>query len=92
MQYDEEGCAGLIAALESYHKKWDESRKCYSNQPVHDWSSNYADAMRQWAQGYTGQGAGSTFTMPTAANFTVRPGFIAPTNMRTVPRRSRAGY
>jgi hypothetical protein len=91
VQYDDEGCAGIIAAMESYHKKWDESRKCYSNDPVHDWSSNYADAMRQWAQGYMGQGHGMSFTAPDPQNFTAKGRFTAPTNMRTIGQR-RVGY
>jgi hypothetical protein len=68
VEIDAEGCDGLISAMESYHKKWDDTRKCYSNDPVHDWSSNYADAVRQWAQGYTEQAGLKSFTQPTMVN------------------------
>ena len=94
VQYDEEGCAGLIAAMESYRKKWDESRKCYSNEPVYDWSSNYADARRQWGQGYTGQGTGMTFTAPNAVTVasSANPTQVRlPPKMRFVGSR-RSGY
>jgi len=55
---------GLVSALTSYRKQWDDARKCYKSVPYHDWASNYADAFRQWSQGYTAQGAGNTFTRP----------------------------
>lgn len=42
-------CGEGIEALRQYHKKWDEDRKCFSNQPEHDWSSHSADAMRYLA-------------------------------------------
>lgn len=47
---DEEGCRDGIAALLNYHKQWDEERESYLRTPVHDWSSNFADAFRQWGQ------------------------------------------
>lgn len=90
VQIDEDGCANFISALESYHKKWDDARKCYSNDPVHDWSSNYADAWRQWAQGYKGQGTGMQFSAPN----NVKGGAgrrSVPQNIKTVGNR-RAGY
>lgn len=36
----------LLSALRTYHRKWDPVRRCYSEKPVHDFSSNYADAVR----------------------------------------------
>ncbi|MFW0776089.1 MAG: hypothetical protein ACN2B6_00015 [Rickettsiales bacterium] len=51
--FDEEGCKGGIRALESYHKEYDEKRQVFRSYPLHDWSSNYADAFRQFAQGYS---------------------------------------
>ncbi len=39
-------------ALVSYHYKWDENRKCFSDEPYHDWSSNGADAFMQLAVGH----------------------------------------
>lgn len=39
-------------ALTSYHKVWDEKRKCFQSQPFHDWSSNGADGFRYLAVGH----------------------------------------
>lgn len=36
----------LIKALEQYHRAWDDDKKKYSDEMVHDWSSDYADAFR----------------------------------------------
>ena len=88
--FDDELCARGIDALESYHKKWDEAKLCYSNQPVHDWSSNPADAIRQWGDGWKAKGS-NTISFPA---FT--PG-SEPTTNRATPRvhtvgQRRVGY
>lgn len=38
-------CDG-IEALRAYHREWDDEKKCFSERPVHDWSSHTADAFR----------------------------------------------
>lgn len=43
---DEVKCKLLIKALENYRQEWDEKRKSYKDNPLHDWSSHAADAMR----------------------------------------------
>lgn len=43
---DQDKCASLINALENYRKEWDEQKQIYKNKPVHNWASNYADALR----------------------------------------------
>lgn len=50
--FDQDGCAEGIAALENYRREWDEDSQAYRNHPLHDWTSNYADAFRQWGQGW----------------------------------------
>lgn len=50
--FDEEKCADGILALKSYRRKYNEENKTFSDRPVHDWSSNSADAIRQFAQGF----------------------------------------
>jgi phage terminase large subunit len=81
--FDEAGCGKGLDALESYHKKWDDARKSYSNEPVHDWSSNYADALRQWADGWRAKSA-STITFPSFSG--------APANLPVnAPRVSSVG-
>jgi hypothetical protein len=91
VQIDETGCEHMIEAMESYHKKWDEVRRCYNNEPVHDWSSNYCDAVRGWAQGFSGQGiTSSSFTRPDA----LRGGgnsFTMPAIVKSIGNR-RTGY
>ena len=39
-------------ALVSYHYKWNDDRKAFSEDPYHDWSSNGADAFMQLAVGH----------------------------------------
>ena len=39
----------LIEALKTYRRKWDEDTQAFSNLPIHDWSSHYADVFRYFA-------------------------------------------
>lgn len=39
-------CEDLTLALKSYHRMYDEEKKVFSNEPVHDWSSHYSDMFR----------------------------------------------
>jgi len=50
--FDEVGCADGVAALDKYRKKWNTATQSYADEPVHDDSSNFADAIRQMAQGW----------------------------------------
>lgn len=56
---DREGCATGIKALDSYRYEWDEKRGAFTNVPLHNWASNGADAIRQWAQGFLVSAANS---------------------------------
>lgn len=47
---DEKGCADGIAALDSYQKKYNATLDVYTDMPLHNRYSNYADAIRQWGQ------------------------------------------
>jgi len=50
---DADECTGLVAALDAYRKKWDAKQEVFlDNSHVHDRYSNYADAFRQWGQGF----------------------------------------
>ncbi len=49
---DAQACADGVAALDNYRKKYSERLDAYTDEPVHDRYSNYADAIRQWAQGF----------------------------------------
>lgn len=43
---DRTKCERGLQALRNYQKKWDQQLKMYSETPLHDWSSNGADAFR----------------------------------------------
>lgn len=45
-------CKEGLAALRHYHREWDEERKVFTAEPIHDWSSNSADAARYAAVAY----------------------------------------
>jgi hypothetical protein len=42
--FDEKNCDKGIKGLETYRKEWDDKIGCYKSSPLHDWSSNFADA------------------------------------------------
>lgn len=46
MWIDEEKCSDLIKALESYRREWDDKKKVYRENPLHNDASHYADAFR----------------------------------------------
>lgn len=46
---NEPDCQDWILAAKSYHYKYDEELKTYSDEPVHDWSSHYMDMTRYGA-------------------------------------------
>lgn len=48
---DKTKCARLTDALQSYHKKWDKTRREWTSKPDHDWSSHGADSVRTGAVG-----------------------------------------
>lgn len=54
-EFDEEGCAEGIEALDNYSREWDEDAGRWSSRPRHDKYSNGADAYRQFAQAYRGE-------------------------------------
>lgn len=47
---DMDNCRSLVNALENYRREFDEQKNVYKNKPLHDWSSNYADALRYLCQ------------------------------------------
>ena len=36
----------FIDALTNFRREWDDSKKCFREKPVHDWTNHYADALR----------------------------------------------
>lgn len=49
MWFDEERTAEGRKCLEHYRKEWDAVRGCWKDQPLHDWASHCADAIRTGA-------------------------------------------
>jgi hypothetical protein len=49
MRFDRKNCAEGIEALKMYRTKYDEMRAVFSNEPLHDWCSDYADSVRYFA-------------------------------------------
>jgi phage terminase large subunit len=50
--FDEEKCELGLDALSNYRRAYDDKLARFKKEPVHDWSSNGADAFRQLAVGY----------------------------------------
>jgi len=71
MWFDEEKCKQGIHCLRKYHYKFDEDRKVFSKEPLHDWSSNGSDAFRYMAT-YLG-------TQKTTSTYNHEPGSSAST-------------
>ena len=49
MWMDESKCDRWLEALRSYRRNWDEKKKVFARQPLHDWSSHAADMTRTGA-------------------------------------------
>ncbi len=56
--FDEEACAQLVEALKQYRTEWDDKLRCFKNNPLHDWTSHFADAVRMFALSYESVGSG----------------------------------
>jgi hypothetical protein len=48
-RFDAEKCYEGIECLRVYRKKWDELNQCFLDKPLHDFSSDFADAARYMA-------------------------------------------
>lgn len=46
---DDKNCHDGLNALKSYRQEYDEKLKTWKKEPLHDWSSNYADAFAYFA-------------------------------------------
>jgi hypothetical protein len=52
-RFDEKNCAQGLTRLQNYRKQWNTRLQTWADEPLHDENSNGADAIRQWAQGWT---------------------------------------
>lgn len=46
IQISEPGTGDLVEALKSYRREWNENLSMFSDTPLHDWASDWADAFR----------------------------------------------
>ena len=53
LDFNEEECSTGLKALAGYTKTWNDTLGRWSDQPLHNWASNGADALRQMGQVYT---------------------------------------
>jgi len=51
--FDEEGCGEqALEGLKQYQTEWDDEKKIFSDRPLHNWASHYADGFRTLAMAY----------------------------------------
>lgn len=50
--FDRVRCQRGIDCLKNYQRKWDAKNKLYADHPLHDWTSNSADAFRTFGVAY----------------------------------------
>ena len=66
--FEEERCARLVKDLQNYRKQWDEKLGQWRGEPLHDASSNGADAFRYGAtvyrEGFSYNGEGKAVIVP----------------------------
>jgi hypothetical protein len=45
LYFDVQKCEEGLRAVEAYRRQWNETRNMYDDEPYHDWTSHYADAL-----------------------------------------------
>jgi phage terminase large subunit len=60
--FDQERTQRGRSALVAYQRTWDDKRKVFSTNPLHNWASDWADAWRYFAVGHKTSGPKPTFT------------------------------
>jgi phage terminase large subunit len=52
-EFDEAGCGDeALEGLRQYQTEWDDEKKIFSDKPLHNWASHYADGFRSLAMAY----------------------------------------
>lgn len=75
--FDKANCSRGIDHLDNYRKEWDDRLGCWKDKPLHDESSNAADAFRTLAKSFdslsfapgTGSMSEQAFSTPTQASY-----------------------
>jgi phage terminase large subunit len=66
IHFEETVCDDLIEALKGYRREWDETKLMFSDTPLHDWCSDYADSF-----GYLAVVAGERMQKLTQSKYAV---------------------
>lgn len=72
---DSEKCHTGVENLRSYRRKWDDIKQCFSDAPLHDFSSDGADAFRYLSLVAQSRSAIKEETSPTAPAFKPPPSY-----------------
>jgi hypothetical protein len=51
-EFDEQACETGLEGLRQYQTEWDDEKKIFSDKPLHNWASHYADGFRTLAMAY----------------------------------------
>lgn len=51
LRFDSQNCKRGLECIKEYHREWNQRLRLYSKDPVHDWASHSADALRYLAVG-----------------------------------------
>lgn len=70
--FDSERCEIGIGALREYRREWDDEKRIFSDNPLHNWASNPADAFRMMAVAWTHEQAKPIQVEPDWANLDTR--------------------
>lgn len=46
---DKNRCSMFVRAMKEYTHEWDEARECFADNPLHDWTSDFADMFRYFS-------------------------------------------
>ncbi len=69
---DEKKCSRFLHCLSLYRKEWDDKRGAFRNRPLHDFTSNAADALRYWGVSNVGGSRGMSVHRPKNLGFGAR--------------------
>ena len=63
-RFDAAKCKQGIEAVRMYRREWDDKRQEFRTNPLHDWTSHYADAARYFAMGHREAGLNDPYSKP----------------------------
>jgi phage terminase large subunit len=66
-RFDTGHCHAGLEALKAYRREWDEQKRTWKDQPLHDWSEHGASALRTFCVGYAAERTPVTQTLEVTA-------------------------